>query len=77
MLLIYKFYILHTQCVLVFCSELKTDRKYERISLHSNKWLGLQSILRDYGTVNQNLHISQCSLISKVGRAMTRAVIFR
>jgi hypothetical protein len=61
----------------VFCFELKTDRKSERISIHSNKWMGLQSIPRDYRTVHQNLYISQCSLISKVGSAMTETVIFR
>jgi hypothetical protein len=57
MLFIYKFHTLLTHTVLL-CFELKTDRKYELISLHSNKWMGLQSIPRDYRTVNQNHFLS-------------------
>jgi hypothetical protein len=55
----------------------RTSRQAEIISVHSNKWLDLQSIARDYIALIHNLYIRLCTLISKDDRVMTEAGRFR
>jgi hypothetical protein len=75
--IIYKFYILPAQFILVFCSELKKNAEVRAYFRTYQLMVGLQPIPRNYRTLIKNLYINQCSVISIDGRAITHVVMLR